>query len=70
VTYAAILHFLATGQRLFENVCVRTADTDVYPRVAVGCFNDKFDELEFIVGAPYCDVDRAWDLGLASYRES
>lgn len=66
VVYTTILHFLATGERLFEKVYVRTSDV-----VSVGyhvCVGD-FDEGGLVVGY-WNDGDRDSLIGVASARKS
>lgn len=66
MVYTIIGHFLATGERLFENIDVRTSSvSSVGGRVRIGSFNQ--DGL---------DVDRGWDndcyynRGVSSARKS
>ena len=65
MVYTIIGHFLATGERLFKNVYVRTSslysDGD---RVSVGVFGSSGLSVRY-----YWDVYRSGNLGLASVRK-
>jgi hypothetical protein len=66
VVYTMILHFLATGERLFEKVYVRTSDVGSFgSHVYVGYFDD-----EGLVVDGWYDNVRDIHLGLASARKS
>ena len=65
MVYTIIGHYLATGERLFKHIYVRTSSfTSVGRRVNVG----YFDSLGLIVGY-YWDRYRYYDLGLAASRK-
>jgi hypothetical protein len=61
MVYTIIGHYLATGERLFEHICVRTSsvDSDGH-RVLVG----NFDSNSFGLHISYWDVDRLDYLGV------
>jgi hypothetical protein len=66
VAFATMLHFKATGQRLFESCYVRTSNVDADGnRVIVG----GFDAVGFSVSDVYWDHDRRARLGLSSVRK-
>jgi hypothetical protein len=66
MTYTIIGHFLATHERLFEKIYVRTSDVDSDGlRVDVGFFDS--DGLNVDI---YWDDNRDDDLGMASARKS
>jgi hypothetical protein len=66
LVYAAIGHFLATGERLFEEVTVRTADADSDGnRVSIGFFDA--DGLSI---SSFWEGERGSGLGLSSARKS
>ncbi len=65
MVYTIIGHFLAIGERLFENVYVRCSDVDSRGiRVYVGCF----DSLGLLVRSCW-DGHRSGGLGVASARK-
>lgn len=65
VVYTTILHFLATGERLFETCYVRTCDVDsLGHHVDVGRFVGDGLGVD-----DWYDTDRSDDLGVASSRK-
>lgn len=65
IVYTTIGHFLATGERLFENVYIRCSDLDSGGhRVDVGCF----DADSLSVGS-WSDDTRDGDLGVSAARK-
>ncbi|MDP2934456.1 MAG: hypothetical protein Q8N59_01645 [bacterium] len=65
MTYVIIGHYLATGERLFKSVYVRTSSLDFYGyHVLLGLFDE--DGLSF---NQCCEYNRSDDIGLASARK-
>lgn len=66
MVYTIIGHFLATGERLFEHICVRCSDVDSDGfRVDVGYFDSVGLDVNFD-----WDDSRHDDIGVASARKS
>jgi hypothetical protein len=55
VVMAAVLHFLATGERLFPTHYVRCGDQDPEGRVVVGCFGDSGLEIFYAAHGDFED---------------
>jgi hypothetical protein len=67
MAYTIIGHFLATGERLFENIYVRCSDRDSYgDRIVVG----YFDRDGLGVNGRWNDADRDRDIGVSAARKS
>jgi hypothetical protein len=65
LVYVVALHFLSTGERLFENVYARTCDVDSDgKRVYVG----RFDAIGLRINDGFRDEERRENLGIAASR--